>query len=80
MPPILKECDDILLTIDEKIQIKTELTKLFNYNLLSQSEFKFGETGSKTLNDLTFLVLLFGFDYQFTHSDILYTINVRVQA
>lgn len=82
MPPILKECDDILLTIDEKIQIKTELTKLFNYNILSQSEFKFGETetGSKTLDDLAFPVLLFGFDYQFTHSDILYTINVRVQA
>lgn len=81
MPLILKKCDDIfdtLFTIEEKIQIKTELTKLFNYNLLSQSEFKFDN--GKTLDNLSFPVLLFGFDYQFTHSDILYTINVRVQA
>ena len=80
IPIIVKEWDDIILTIEEKIQIKTELTKLFNYNLLSQSEFKFGETGSKILDDLAFPILLFSFDYQFTHSDILYTINIRVQA
>jgi hypothetical protein len=78
IPIIVKEWDDIILTIEEKIQIKTELTKLFNYNLLSQSEFKFDN--GKTLDDLAFPILLFSFDYQFTHSDILYTINIRVQA